>query len=124
MIFLVFLNVLVHKDEVKQVVNIIDIMFNCVSGFFIVVVYILSCSFIPEKLTEIRKTVRYFIIVYSERRLIFRNAIFYLERMEKEDIVYIRACGMFSITRQLILSAVGVTVTYGLLIINFNNSCR
>ena len=124
MIFVVFLNVLVLKAEVQQIGYIMDAIFNCVSGFFILIIYTLSSSFIPEKLTEIRKTAKYFIIEYSDRPLIFRNTIIYLKRIEKEDIMYIRACGMFSITRQLILSAVGVTVTYGLLIINFNNSCR
>ena len=124
MIFVVFMNLLVFKAEVHQIVYITDATFNFVNGFFIIIIYTLSSSFIPEKITEIRKTAKDFIIEYNDRPLNFRNTIFYLKRIEKEDIVYIRAFGMFSISRQLILSAVGVTVTYGLLIINFNNSCK
>lgn len=74
---------------------------------------------IPEKLTEIRKTVRHCIAQYGNDPRIDRNVLFYLSRIEKEDIVYITGCRMFSLNRQFILSAIGVTLTYDLLLIDF-----
>lgn len=99
----------------------IEVMSNVLFGFFLLIVYFLSSSMIPEKLTGIRKTAKYYITECGNGNSphIHRNVIFYQKSIEKEDIVYTAAFGMFSFTRQFILSAIGMTLTYDLLIINF-----
>lgn len=120
LIFIMLYRVLVFKYGLFKIEFIIEVTFSGVCGFFVVVIYSLSSSTIPEKLAEIRKTAKYCIIQCGDDKNshIHRNVTFYLKRIEKEDIVYITGCRMFSITRQFILSAIGMTLTYDLLIIN------
>lgn len=119
MIFFVFHYAILHRDKLFKTSYMIEVVFSGICGFFIVVVYSLSSSTIPEKLTEIRKTSKYCIAQYGKDPRIDRNVLFYLSRIEKEDIVYITGCRMFSLNRQFILSAIGVTLTYDLLLIDF-----
>lgn len=53
----------------------------------------------------------------------FRNTevVFLLERIEKADIAYISAAGFVKIDRRLIVSTLGVLLSYGLLIISISN---
>lgn len=84
----------------------------------ILVCFTISSSMISENLLEIRRTVRNFINSYGYSNLISKQNLFYLMRIETEDIVQISVCGMFHLTRSYILSAFGLVLTYGLLIIN------
>ena len=118
MIFLVFWYVLVKKNEFFKVGIITETILNGVYGFLMIFLYSVSSSVIPEKLAEIRNTAKYFITKYGNSPFISRNALFYLKRIEKEDAIYISACGMFKFTRKFVLSAIGITLTYNLLLIN------
>lgn len=73
---------------------------------------------IPEKLLQIRETAKCCLNKRGDNNVISGKNLFYLERVEKEDIVYISAPGMFKITGEFILSAIGVTLTYDLLLIH------
>ena len=98
--------------------NIAELFFNAVYSCFMISVYSICSSMIPEKILQIRKTAKYYITKYANGSFISRNAIFYLKRIEKEDVIYITACGMFKFTREYLLSVVGVTLTYDLLILS------
>lgn len=75
-------------------------------------------SLIPEKLEEIKTTVRDFINCSGYCRKISKQNLFFLKRIENESIVYISVCRLFHVTRSNILSALGLMLTYGLLLIN------
>lgn len=80
--------------------------------------FTICCSLIPEKLLEIKTIVKNFINIHRYSQRISEQNLFYLMRIENEDIVQITICGMFYVTRSYILTALGIMLTYGLLIIN------
>ena len=118
MIFMIFWFLFIKRDKMFIIGNIVEVFFNAVYSCFMISVYSICSSAIPEKLMEIRKTAKYCITNYGNKSFISRNVIFYLKRIEKEDIVYISACGMFKFTREYLLSVIGVTLTYDLLILS------
>ena len=118
MLFLIFWYVLENKKALFQAGNIVEVVFDGMYGFFMISVYCLNSSKIPENLIEIRRTAKYIINRYGNSSFLSRNVIFYLKRIEKEDIIYITACGLFEFTRKYLLSAIGAALTYNLLIIN------
>lgn len=119
MIFRLFYDTLLQKELLIQARFFTRVIFNGLCGFLIMVLYCISSSMIPEQLTEIKKTATHYLNKYGDNISIPRSVIYCLKRIEKQDVVYISACGMFSINRQFILTAVGVTLSYDLLIINF-----
>lgn len=84
----------------------------------LLVCFTICCSMIPENIIEIRRTVKNFLNCSCNKHLISNENLFFLKRIENEDIVYISICGMFNLTRSYILSAFGIVLTYGLLVIN------
>lgn len=95
MIFLVFLYLLVHTDMLTDAVNITEVIIYGLYGFFMVIAYSICCSMISEKLLQIRETAKYCLNKNGDNPSISRSVMFYLKRIEKEDIVHITACGMF-----------------------------
>lgn len=75
-------------------------------------------SMIPEHLAEIRNIVRDFLNCKGCNKLISKENLFYLHRIENQDVVHISACGLLFISRRFLLSIIGLMLTYGLLIIN------
>lgn len=84
------------------------------------VCFTICSSMIPESITQIKRTVRKYPSCSNNSHLISKQNLFYLNRIENEDIVYISVCGMFNLTRSYILSAFPLVLIYGLLIINLN----
>lgn len=98
----------------------VQIFLQFISGALTLTSYTFCAGRIPESLQNIKETARELFVVYGGKNCLPKNVLFYLERMEREDVVYISAYGLFNITKGFILSAVGVTLTYDLLIINFS----
>lgn len=120
MIFISLYSVVLVKD--KETIStpgyIIQFSFNCLCGFLTLVSYALSCSMIPDKLTEIRLTVQDFINICGNNHIVSQDILFDLQRIEKAEIVYISSCGIFQFSRKFIFSALGTTLTYVLLAIS------
>lgn len=120
MIFISLYNIVLVED--KKIIStpgyIIQFVFNCVCGFLMLMSYGLSCSMIPEKLTEIRKTVNDYLNTCGNNHLFPRDILFYLQRIEKAEIVVITSGGIFQFSRKFIFSALGTTLTYVLLAIS------
>ena len=120
MVFLsLYAIVLSRKVFLEEPAYFVEFTFNGLCGFLIVFMYSLSSSVIPQRIVEIKKTAKKYINRLGENSLHFQLLTFYLRRIEMEDTVYISACGLFYFTRQFILTAIGVTLTYDLLIIKF-----
>lgn len=100
--------------------RIITNAYNFLCNIFLFVYFTICSSMIPESLVEIKKMVKKFLNVYRYSIFLSKENLFYLKRIENEDIVYITICGMFHLTRSYILTALGLMLTHGLLIINLN----
>lgn len=100
------------------ITDVINLLYCGICSIIMTVYFSICCSKIPENLLEIKRTVRNFLNSCGYCHLISKHNLFYLMRIETEDIVYISVCGMFHVTRSYILSALGFLLTYGLLIIN------
>ena len=106
------------KDFMSSTASLVEFTFTASSGLIIIFMYSLSSSMIPEKIVEIKNTARKYINKHEDNNFQLQSVIFYLRRIETEENVYISACGLFYINRQFILTAIGVTLTYDLLILN------
>ena len=101
-------------------------------GYAIVVMYHITCSItivfsytvcgsrISENMMEVKRTAREFLNDYTFRHYAAQQNIYYLKRIENEEVVYLSVCGLFCLTKGFLLSALGAIFTYGLLIINLN----
>lgn len=78
--------------------------------------YAICCSMVPENLITIKSTVREFMNEYAPFVHVTKQNVYYLQRIENEEIVYMSACGLFPLTRSFILSAFGAIFSYGLLV--------
>lgn len=119
-IFTVLLSFSLKEIAFAKVNHFIILLYNGACSIFAIVCFTICSSVIPENLMEIRTTVRDFISNCRYSHLTSAQNLFYLKRIESEDIIHISVCGMFQITRIFILSALGLSLTYGLLIINLN----
>lgn len=102
----------------SSIVHIVNLAYYGLCSIIVLVYFTICCSLIPENLLEIKAIVKNFININRYSQHIPEQNLFYLLRIENEDIVYITVCGMFHVTRSYILTALGVMLTYGLLIIN------
>lgn len=100
--------------------SLTEIIFSLFIGIVILISYAFSCSEISGGQHKIKILAQELLVKHVDNNFLSKNCLHYLRIISKEDIVYMSACGMFDITRGLILSAIGVTLTYDLLIINFN----
>lgn len=92
------------------------VMFYFTFSIIMFLSYTICSSMIPENLIMIKCTVKEFINEYSTIMYITKQNVFYLQRIENEEIIYMSACGLFHLTRNFILSAFGAIFSYGLLI--------
>lgn len=83
MIFLVFSHIVLRKDNISEASFVVDLTFNGVFGFLLLMVYSLSSCMIPEKLTQIRKTAKYCITQYGDSPQIPANVIFFSYKNRK-----------------------------------------
>lgn len=98
--------------------GILLLLYSGICSIIMIVALTICSSLIPESLIEIKTVVRDYINDPNYTYTISKRNLFYLNRLECEDIVHISACGMFQLTRGFILSALGLMITYGLLFIN------
>lgn len=96
-----------------------ELIYNFVSGMIIIVIYTTCCSKISENSIKIKETAQKQLNKKGFRNLLPQNILIHLKRIEREDILYISACGMFHFTRGFILTTIGITLTYSLFLINF-----
>lgn len=114
--FIILLTISLEDIFTFNTENICALIYYFTGSVVMFLSYTICSSMIPEKLLQIKKTVREFINGCSYGQFITRQNIFYLKRIESEEIVYISVCGLFHLTRSFILSALGGLLTYGLLI--------
>ena len=92
--------------------------FSC--NIIIIAMYTISSSLISENMMKIKRTVKEFINRYFCKRPDTEEYLFYLKRIENEEIVHISVCGLFYLTRGFLLTALSAILTYGLLLVNLN----
>lgn len=97
-----------------------DTTFNLISGFVILIMNSVTSSMIPEKLSDIKITAREKLNQHAcgTTPYVRANILLCLKRIEAEELIYISVCGLFPLTKSLILSATGAILSYDLLIIN------
>ena len=100
---------------------LLDVFDGFATGVFILIPYTICSSMITEKLFEIRKTVREKNneLASNDKLWIPHCVLQSLKRIEKDEIEYMPACGLFHVSRGFILTAIGASLTYDLLIINY-----
>ena len=107
-------------DFVKGTMNyIIVVIYHVTCSTVMIVSYIFCSSMIPLNLMRIKNNVREFINKFGYDQFSNEEYMFYLQRIESEEIVYMSACELFHLRRSLLLTALGTVLTYGLLIIGF-----
>lgn len=121
-IFVSLYNILMYDIFDDNISVTIDTLYNFGAGIFILLSFIIFNSKISDELKAIREFSSDLILEYGSTYSASEHILFYLQRIEREDILYLEVCGMFYIDRGLILSAIGATLTYDLLILNFNLS--
>lgn len=98
---------------------IIAIYYSTLSAMMFVS-YTLCSTMIPLRLMRIKNDVKEFLNKYGYDNYENRQCMYYLKRIENEEIVYVSVCGLFHLTRNVLLTALGAVLTYGLLITNLN----
>lgn len=114
------LAVSLREQLLRRIPFLVKVIFNLVTGMLMIIIYTHCASMIPERIIEIKYIARDHIHNRISNPLITQDALFYLKRIVKANVVHISACGLFNFTRSFVLTAIGVTLTYDLLIINFN----
>lgn len=100
----------------------LQLAFNFVCGTFLITMYTICCSMVPDVLNDIKDSAQDILNKYGINYFLSEDDSFYLKEIEKEDVLHISACGMFLFTRSFILSAIGFTLTYAMLIIYYKDS--
>ena len=89
--------------------------------------YSVCSSMVTENMTKVTVTAREILnnYIFGSINSIPQNVLLCLRRIETEKIVYISVCDVFILSKSFILSAIGVALTYDLLIINaFTNEWK
>lgn len=98
---------------------VLEISIYTTLGTTLLIALSLCGSLIPDGLMEIRETYEDLIERYeylgTNNELLVR-----LKRLERKEIIYMTACGIINIRRNLIFSVFGTLLSYGLLIINIS----
>ena len=84
------------------------------------VMYSVCSSMVTENMTKVTVTAREILnnYIFGSINSIPQNVLLCLRRIETEKIIYISVCDMFHLTKSFILTAIGFTLTYDLLIIS------
>lgn len=96
----------------------VTILYYTIRNIVAIVAFTVCSSLIPEHLIEIKTLVKCFLNCYPYNDHVSKRNLFYLKRIENQDIVHISACGLLYVSRSFILSAIGLMLTYGLIIFN------
>ncbi|GBN16412.1 hypothetical protein AVEN_256443-1 [Araneus ventricosus] len=93
---------------------VMDVFMNIAVIFSLII----CGSKIPDGIQQIKETAGLEIEKYKLRIWSRGKDIFFLERLEKKDVIFLSAGGMVDIKKGLMLSVVGVLFTYELVILN------
>ena len=109
-----------HEMLTSHYLNLVDVCEDILTGFFVLVPYTVFSSRITDNLFEIKQTIQNELneLACKQKQMYPEPVFECLRRIEKDEIAYISAGGLFHLSRGFILTAVGTLLTYGLLIIN------
>ena len=107
----------IHFSEYEYSITLMY-YFSC--SIIIIVIYTVCSSTISENMKKIKRTAREFINRYFCIQPGLQEYLFYLMRIESEEVVHLSVCGLFYLKRGFLLTALGTILTYGLLLINLN----
>ena len=119
-IFTVFLRLSLDKFQNYDYGYAIIVIYHIICSILIVFSYTVCGSSISENMMKVKKTARKFLNDYTYGHFASQQNLYYLKRIESEEVVYLSVCGLFCLTKDFLLSALGAIFTYGLLIINLN----
>lgn len=117
----IFAQILTISNGFMYTTNIwymIITLYNVTRTVVTIVSFTVCSSMIPERLLEIRTFIRDILNGFDYNKLISKRSLHFLRRIENQDIVYISACGVLSVNRNFILSAIGLMLTYGIVILD------
>ncbi|GFY67212.1 uncharacterized protein TNIN_432591 [Trichonephila inaurata madagascariensis] len=96
---------------------ILEAVCNAFTGVVIITSLTVCLSKIPENMVKIKATIGSLIEKY-QWKMNGGKEIYFLERLEKRDIVYFSACDIVYFKKSFLLTAFGAVFTYGLIIVN------
>ncbi|KAF8767243.1 hypothetical protein HNY73_020227 [Argiope bruennichi] len=97
---------------------IAEYVIGALVGFFVILSLTIYSSKIPETIQEIKKTAGYLQEKYHLRFLRRGKDAFFLDRLEKKEVIFLSAGGIIDMRKNLSLTIMGTFFTYGLLIKN------
>ncbi|GBN58832.1 hypothetical protein AVEN_122493-1 [Araneus ventricosus] len=98
--------------------DLTEVVSNCFTATTIIVSVTIYRSRIPERILEIKRTIRSVIDEQKAANQMIEREISALVRIEQKEVVHLTACGLVYLERTFLLSAFGTVFTYGLLISN------
>ncbi|GFS99966.1 uncharacterized protein NPIL_589561 [Nephila pilipes] len=96
---------------------VLEAVCNALTGVVIITSLTLCSSKVPENMLKIKKTFGELIEKYQ----LMKNSekeIYFLERLEKRDVIYLTAWDIIYFKKSFLLSAFGSVFTYGLIIVH------
>ncbi|GFT52976.1 uncharacterized protein NPIL_616611 [Nephila pilipes] len=97
----------------------LEAVFNALMGVVIITSLTLCSSKIPENMLKIKKTFGKLIEKYQLKKN-SEKEIYFLERLEKRDVIYLTAWDIIYFKKSFLLSAFGAVFTYGLIIVHLS----
>ena len=113
------LHFLILNRGVLRYSLIVDVILTFTCSGAMLVMYSICSSMVTENMTKVTVTAREKVNshVFGTVNSIPLNVLLCLKRIEKEKIVYVSVCDLFHLSKSFILSAIGITLSYDLLII-------
>ena len=118
--FTVILKISIYKFQYYDYGFAIIEIYHMTCCILIVFSYTVCSSSISENIMKVKRTAKKFLNNHTCGHFTSQRNIYYLKRIENEDVVYLSVCGLICLKKGFLLSALGAIFTYGLLIINLN----
>ncbi|GFQ83051.1 uncharacterized protein TNCT_193651 [Trichonephila clavata] len=96
---------------------ILEAVCNAFSGVVIITSLTVCLSRLPENMVKIKATIGS-LIENCPWKMNRGKEIYFLERLEKRDVIYFSACDIVYFEKSFLLTAFGAVFTYGLIIVN------
>ncbi|GBM15160.1 hypothetical protein AVEN_178761-1 [Araneus ventricosus] len=101
---------------------IVEYAMDAFMGSVVIYSLIIYSSKIPEAIQQIKETAGFLIENYQLSILSRGKAAFFLDRLEKKNVIFLSAGGMVDLKKSLLLSIIGAFFSYGLLILNLGSN--
>ncbi|GFQ83053.1 uncharacterized protein TNCT_193661 [Trichonephila clavata] len=98
---------------------VLEAVCNAFTGVVIIASLTVCLSRVPENMMKIKATFGLLIEKY-QLKMNGGKEIYFLERLEKRDIIYFSACDIVYFKKSFLLTAFGTVFTYGLIIVHLN----